>query len=125
MATLTGYKRDIDGLYIDKDPESVLKYTIDWSNWLASGESIVASRSIDINSTPTTFTTDVTPETISGDADPLVCETFIIHNNAKQIIMTLHGGTAGNIYKVTNRIVTDEDEVCEKFFRIVVKDRSL
>ena len=125
MATLTGYKRDIDGLYIDKDPEAVLKYTIDWSNWLASGEQIVASRDIDINSIPTTFTTAVTPETISGDANPLKCEAFVIANDGKAITMTLHGGTAGNIYKVTNTIVTDEFEVEEKFFRIVVKDRSL
>ena len=125
MATLTGYKRDIDGLYIDKDPEAVLKYTIDWTNWLASGEQIVASNTITINSVPTTFNTDVVPETISGDANPLVREAFVIANNGKSITMTLHGGTAGNIYKVTNTIVTDEFEVEEKFFRIVVKDRSL
>ena len=41
MATLTGYKRDIYGLYIDKDPESTLQYTFDWQNWLATGEHII------------------------------------------------------------------------------------
>ena len=125
MATLTGYKRDIDGLYIDKDPDAVLKYTIDWSNWLASGETIVANENITIDGNPVNYDTDVVPETISGDANPLKCEAFAIANNGKAVTMTLHGGTAGNIYKVTNTIVTDEFEVEEKFFRIVVKDRSL
>ncbi len=110
MATLTGYKRDTEGLYIDKDPEAVLIYTFDWSNWLASGESITTS--------------NWTIDAISGDADPLTVDSSIIHSNNKQTIITLSGGTEGNIYSVYNTIVTDESETERKFFRIVCKKRS-
>ena len=110
MATLTGYKRDNEGLYIDKDPEAVLIYTFDWSNWLASGESITTSNwSIDA---------------ITGDTDPLTVDSSIIHNNGKQTIITLSGGTEGKIYTVYNTIVTDESETERKFFRVPVKKRS-
>lgn len=110
MTTLTGYKRDNDGLYIDKDPESVLNYTFDWSNWLASGESI----------TSTTFTVD----SITGDSDPLTVDSYIIVSGNKKTQVVLSGGTAGNIYTVRNTIVTDESETERKFFRVVCKARS-
>ena len=112
MATLTGYKRDNEGLYIDKDPEAVLIYTFDWSNWLASSESITTS--------------NWTIDAISGDSalTKLTVDSSIIHSNAKQTIITLSGGTAGNIYTVRNTIVTDESETERKFFRIVCKQRS-
>jgi hypothetical protein len=110
MATLTGYKRDSESLFIDKDPEAVLIYTFDWSNWLASGETITTS--------------NWTIDAISGDTDPLTVDSSIIHNNGKQTIITLSGGTEGNIYTVRNTIATDESETERKFFRIVCKQRS-
>lgn len=110
MATLTGYKRDSESLYIDKDPEAVLIYTFDWSNWLASGESITSS--------------NWTIDAITGDTDALTVDSSIVHNNGKQCIITLSGGTAGNIYTVRNTIVTDDSETERKFFRIVCKQRS-
>lgn len=110
MATLTGYKRDSESLYIDKDPEAVLIYTFDWSNWLGSGEQITTS--------------NWTIDAISGDTDPLTVDSSIIHNNSKQTIVTISGGTAGNIYTVRNTIVTDDSQTERKFFRIVCKQRS-
>lgn len=110
MATLTGYKRDTEGLYIDKDPDAVLNYTFDWTNWLASGETI----------TSTVWSVD----SISGDTDPLTVDSYTTHSNGKKTIVVLSGGTAGNIYTVRNTINTDESETERKFFRIVCKDRS-
>jgi len=110
MATLTGYKRDSESLYIDKDPEATLIYTFDYSNWLGSGEQI--------------DTSNWTIDAISGDADPLTVSASIIHNNSKQTIVTLTGGTAGNIYFVRNTIVTDDSQTERKFFRIVCEQRS-
>lgn len=110
MATLTGYKRDQDGLYIDKDPESTLQYTIDWTNWLATGETISSI----------TFTVD----TITGDTDNLVVAGSNIVTGNKKCNVSLTGGTAGNIYTVRNTIVTSDSQTERKFFRIVCENRS-
>jgi len=110
MATLTGYKRDIDGLYIDKDPEATLIYTFDYTNWLASGEDISNS--------------NWAVDTISGDGDPVVVSASTIHSGAKKVLLTLTGGTAGNIYTLRNTIVTDDSQTERKFFRIVCEQRS-
>lgn len=110
MTTLTGYKRDTESLYIDKDPQAVLLYTFDWSNWLASGESITSS------------TWEV--ETIAGDTNNLDDTASRIVPGNKKTEVELSLGTAGNIYKVYNKIVTDEGETERKFFRIVCKERS-
>jgi len=110
MATLTGYRRDNDGLYIDKDPEATLQYTFNWENWLATGEHITSSN----------FTID----SISGDSDPLVVSGQSIHSNTKQTNVILTGGTAGNIYTVRNTIVTNDTQTERKFFRIVCTARS-
>lgn len=111
MATLTGYKRDIDGLYIDKDPGSTLQYTMDWTNWLGSGETITTS----------TFIVD----DISGD-NPL---TKLVRSGSNitddvKCNVTLTGGTPGNIYTVRNTIVTSDNQTERKFFRIVCEARS-
>tara|TARA_R110000851_G_scaffold111960_1_gene235860 strand:+ start:2212 stop:2547 length:336 start_codon:yes stop_codon:yes gene_type:complete len=110
MATLTGYKRDADGLYIDKDPEATLIYTFDYSNWLGSGEQITTS--------------NWTIDAISGDADALVVSSSTIHNNSKSVLLTLTGGTAGNIYTLRNTIITDDSQTERKFFRVVCGQRS-
>ena len=109
MATLTGYKRDNDGLYIDKDPESTLQYTMDWTNWLATGETV--------------STSDFTVDAISGDSDALTVSGTSITDN-KKCNVTLTGGTAGNIYTVRNTITTSDSQTERKFFRIVCEARS-
>jgi hypothetical protein len=109
MATLTGYKRDNDGLYIDKDPESTLQYTMDWTNWLATGETVSTSA----------FTVDA----ISGDSDALTITGESITDN-KKCNVKLTGGTPGNIYTVRNTIVTSDSQTERKFFRIVCEARS-
>jgi len=110
MATLTGYKRDNDGLYIDKDPESTLQYTFDYTNWLATSETISTS----------SFAID----SISGDSDPLVVSGNSIASGNKKTNVVLTGGTAGNIYTVRNTIATNDSQTERKFFRVVCEQRS-
>ena len=60
MATLTGYKSDRVGQFIEKDPFAVLDYAVDFTNWMPSGDTINAIT--------------VTVETIDGDAAPLAVD---------------------------------------------------
>ena len=39
----TGFYQTIQGLSIEKDPEADLTYTLDWANWLPTGDSLSAS----------------------------------------------------------------------------------
>jgi hypothetical protein len=82
-----------DGKFIpqapDKDPGSIIDYGSDWNDqsvgpWLAVGETIVTSSWI----VPTGLT--------------LVSES----NNTTETSIFLSGGTIGEIYTLTNRIVT-------------------
>lgn len=70
----------------DKDPNAVLDYTIDWSDWLATGESISTSM---WTITPTGLTEDSETEDLTSAT------------------IWLSGGTAGTTYTLVNRIVTD------------------
>lgn len=108
MATLTGFKQDRVGVYIEKDPYAVLDYSLDWENWMPSGEVI--------------STITVTAETISGDAAPLVVDSS---TNTNYIVTAyLSGGTAGNIYNLEYRIVTDNAKKDSRNIRIKVIERQ-
>lgn len=67
-----------------KDPDAVLDYCIDWSSWLATGESI--------NASTWTVTAGIT-----ADSDD---------NSNTDTVVWLSGGIAGNAYEATNHIVT-------------------
>jgi hypothetical protein len=73
---------------IDKDPDAVLDYSLDWVDWLATGDSLATSAwaadtglSVDVSPAPTIVGTVTT--------------------------VWLSGGTAGSSYEVTNSITTD------------------
>lgn len=108
MATLTGFKQDRIGVFIEKDPYAVLDYSLDWENWMPSGEVI--------------DTVAVTAETISGDASPLVVDST---NNTDYIVTAnVSGGTAGKIYNLEYRIVTDQSKQDSRNIRIKVVERQ-
>ena len=71
-----------------KDPDAILDYTVDWTDWLNDGtpDTIIAS----------TWTAEA-GITIDSDSNTLTTATVI-----------LSGGTLGEVYTVTNRIVTDQ-----------------
>lgn len=85
---------------IDKDPDEVLDYQIDWSSNLDSGDTISTS----------TFTaaTGLTKDSES--------------NTTTASTVWLSGGTFGKSYLVTCRIVTAQARTKERVFRVHVKE---
>jgi hypothetical protein len=109
MATLTGFLRDNEGIYITKDLDAILTYSLDWSDWLQNGETITSNL--------------FTVESISGDADPL---TKVSQSNTNTVCtVKISGGTAGKIYKVFDTITTSGGLTERRYFRIKVETRSL
>ena len=88
MATLTGFLKDNEGLYIMKDEDAVLTYSLDWSDWLPTG-TVITSNSF-------------TVETLAGDTDALVKSSQ--SNTDTVTTIKISGGTSGKIYKVYNTI---------------------
>tara|TARA_B100001964_G_scaffold182827_1_gene202368 strand:- start:452 stop:781 length:330 start_codon:yes stop_codon:yes gene_type:complete len=108
MATLTGFKEDRVGVYIDKDPYAILDYSLDWTNWMPSGDVIDSIT--------------VTAETITGDASALAVDS----SSATDYVVTavISAGTAGNIYNVEYRIITDNGKRDSRNIRIRVVERQ-
>jgi hypothetical protein len=109
MATLTGFVKDNEGSFIDKDPGAKLNYTIDWTDWMPTSGTI------------TTSTWAL--QTITGDAAPLVNHATSIDTYKTSV--TISGGTAGKIYKVTNTITLGTGLIDKRYFRLNVKARTL
>jgi hypothetical protein len=68
-----------------KDPNAVLDYGFDWSDWLQAGEVITSS-------------TWINPDSITINSNAYLSETTVVW---------VSGGTAGKSYRLTNRIVTN------------------
>jgi hypothetical protein len=109
MATLTGYLRDNKGIYIDKDPNATLDYTLDWGDYTQAGDALA--------------TASWSTSAISGDAAPLTIGVASTNNDKATVLIS--GGTAGNIYTVTCAITTTDGLIDRRAFRISVKVRTL
>lgn len=107
MSTITGYKKDTIGSWIAKDPSAQLVYSMEWNEWLATGQNL-ASVSYSLS-------------TISGDASPLTNESSGI--SGTQTYVELSGGTAGELYTVTATITTDDGATDRRAFRVKVDAR--
>lgn len=79
-----------------KDPDATLDYQIDWSDWLADGESIVTSEWV------------VSGATVDGEESTATISTA-----------WLSGGAVGRSISLTNRITTDSTPVAR------IDDRTL
>lgn len=84
-----------------KDPDAVLDWVWDWSDWLAPGETISTS----------TFT-------VSAGLD-----LGVTSNTLSSTTAWLSGGTPGTPYLVANRIVTSAGRTDERSITIRVKNR--
>jgi hypothetical protein len=109
MPSLTGFKEDRVGTYIEKDPYAVLDYTLDFTNWMPDSDTI--------------STIAVTAETISGDSSPLVVDSST--NTDYLVTATISGGTAGNIYNLEYKIDTTNGLKDSRNFRIKVVERQV
>lgn len=85
----------------EKDPDAVLDYQWDWSNWLAEGDTI-SSYDIDED-------TGITVDSSSNDDD--------------SVTVWLSGGTAGENYTVRCEIVTSDGRTDERSILIRVRER--
>ncbi len=94
----TGFERDNQGLFVRKDPQSVMDYTIDYSNFLASGDAL-SSHTITVD-------TGITKDSSS-----------IVTGN-KKVTMTLSGGTAGTTYTIKISATTSDGFTSIKRFRV-------
>jgi len=84
-----------------KDPAADLDFYVDWSEWLADGETIAQSE----------FTI---PDGIESHDDG---------NNDTASVVWLSGGSPGRRYRVTNQITTSEDRIDERTLIIEVQNR--
>lgn len=84
-----------------KDADAVLDYGFDWSDWLATGETISTS----------TWTVE---SGITKDSDS---------KTATITSIWLSGGTAGERYRISNKIVTNASRTDERSFVVSVTER--
>lgn len=111
MTTQTGFRQDNIGSYIDKDPGATLVYSIDWTDWLESGDAIANSA--------------MTTTTITGDPAPLTIVSNGFQANTDIAYAEISGGSAGNLYTITNTITTENGLIDRRAFRIRVQARYL
>ena len=110
MPDTSGFKQDVIGAYIEKDPAAELTYTVDWTEWLLGGATL--------------STIAFTTSTITGDTAPIVIGTRTIIDNTKATVI-ISGGSAGEIYTITNTITTSNGDTDARRFRIKVLERHL
>ena len=103
MATLTGFQQDRVGHFIEKDPYAVLDYSLDWTNWMPTGDTISAI-------------------SITADAGITIDSTTNTNYIATAYIS---GGTAGNIYNIEYKITTTNGLKDSRNFRIKVVARQI
>lgn len=86
-----------------KDPNDIIDYLVDWSDWLSDGDTIASS-------------TWIVPAGITKDSDTFTNTTTTIW---------LSGGTAGQSYSLTNRIVTSNNPPRTKDKTITIRVKEL
>lgn len=94
----------MSGQYL-KDPDADLDYRVDWSQWLAAGETITGS----------SWTVPVGITQGTGPQAP----TF----DSTSATIWLTGGTDGQAYPITNRVTTSAGRVDDRTITITVRQR--
>lgn len=87
----------------ERDKDSILDYTVDWSSWLGEGETI-ASHSLIV--TPTAGLT------VDQDTHTDTAVTYWVS-----------GGTVGSVVKVTCRVVTNQNRTDDRTVEFVTGER--
>ena len=108
MAITTGFVQTIQGLQIVKDPEALLTYALDWTNWLEQGDTL------------STATWEIVAR--ANDPDPLVKVNNGIQGNVTYI--TLDEGQVGKTYTVFCKVVTVDGLEDRRFFKVKTEARS-
>jgi hypothetical protein len=79
--------------YLVQRPDEKLQYTLDWSDWLGDGESIT-SRQWEISPSGPTLSSETTAT------------------------VTLEGVTFGVLYRLVEKVITDQDQKGERALSI-------
>lgn len=87
-----------------KDPDAVLDYSIDWSDWLPDTDTITAS----------TYTV------VSDAADAVVVDDSSFTTTTTTVWLT--GGVVGTKYTVTNHITTSAGRQDDRSLTISIKE---
>lgn len=109
MSTITGYKQDTEGAWIEKDRLATLTYSMDWADWLPQGASIAS-----VSYSLTNPTYNPTAMTINSSGVSAGNLTYAV----------ISGGTVNKIYTVTAAITLDNGQTDRRSFRIKVQNRS-
>lgn len=97
---ISGFRRDAAGFYIEKDPDSVLDYVVDWTDWL-NGDTI--------STADFTVAAGLTRNSQS--------------NTTKTATVWLSGGTVGQSVDVRCRITTAGGRTDDRTFRVIVRQK--
>lgn len=110
MSTIekTGFMKDVQGIYILKDPDAQLTYTFDWVEWLPTGDTI----------STVTYTLQVR----ANDPAPLVRESQGV--TGTKTFVELSGGQVGKVYTITAEVTTADGSIDRRNFRVKVENRS-
>lgn len=87
-----------------KDPDSILDYKWDWSDWLEAAETI-------------------STQTCVADSNDLSVDSSSITDSSKSVTAWLSGGVAGMRYTVTNHIVTSAAREDDRSITVSVEER--
>ena len=106
----TGFEQTNQGLWVTKDTEAQLIYTLDWTEWLETGDTIAS--------------VDWTVAARRNDPTPPVVESSGLDGTNKKTYIELSGGQADKVYIVTAKVTTDNGLVDRRNFRVEVVDRA-
>lgn len=97
-----------------KDPDETLDYSVDWSRYLASGESITAvSWFIDVDGVKTAWASGATKNGLQHVSSSFTDSVATIY---------LGLGTENTSYLITCKITTDASAVTERTIRIKIRN---
>ena len=106
---MTGFYIQNEQLYIDKDTSSQLTYTLDWSQWLATGDTIVTAAQ--------------TVQARANDPAPLVKVTGGV-TGGNQTYIQLSGGQQDKVYTVNVTVTTGNGLIERRNFKVKTISRS-
>lgn len=104
----TGFVQTSQGLQIEKDTLAQLVYTLDWSTWLPTGDSL--------------STVNWTVQARSNDPTPLTIVSSGI--TGTKTYVELSAGAEGKSYTVSALITTQDGAQDRRYFRVRVLARS-
>jgi len=105
----TGFYIQNNQLYIDKDTSSQLTYTLDWSQWLATGDTIASASQ--------------TVQARANDPAPLVKVTGGV-TGGNQTYIQLSGGQEDKTYTVFVTVTTSNGLIERRNFKVRTISRS-